>query len=404
MKQFSLVVVVILLGCTGNGNQEATYYGDVSRILTNNCVGCHATTDGIAPFDLESYESAAAVASLIAPAVQERRMPPSLVDNSGTCQTYQNARWLNDADIQTLVAWVEAGAPEGEPREIDTSPPALPALVEVDATLTTPMHTPNPPAGEEDEYRCYVMDAAAPTDQYLTAFDIQPGNPRVVHHIVVFLPTSDTEVAEAEALDAGDAEPGYLCFGAAGVDATVAAVWSPGGGATLFPEGTGILLPANRKLIIQVHYNTVNGAEADTSELRFDLSSAVVEPATFILVGTISGVTIPAGAAAHQYVSSAPVLGSGKTYAVFPHMHLYGTRMELTRTQAGSTEKECVMSVPRWDFHWQSYYFYSEPLPFSIFDSIELTCEYDTTSATSSVSFGEGTGDEMCLVGFYVTL
>jgi hypothetical protein len=86
---------------------------------------------------------------------------------------------------------------------------------------------------------------------------------------------------------------------------------------------------------------------------------------------------------------------------VFPHMHQLGTSLRVERIRDGASS--CVVDVPHWSFHWQEFYFYSAPIDVVRGDVARITCTYDTRSRAGVTKWGEGTDDEMCIAGFYVT-
>lgn len=410
MRSFLGIVGVVVgavlggMGCGGEGAAEPppTYHGEVQALLAKHCVQCH--TDGqIAPFALDSYEAAASMAAGIATAVEERRMPPYPVDNSGDCSTFRDARWLSEEEIGTLVAWHAAGAPEGEVKAPEPVAP-LPELAGDIVTISTGAdYTPN--SAMNDDYRCFLAEAPEVEDPYyVTGFDVHPGEARVVHHVIVYHPATDEAGAQAKALDDAEDGPGYTCFGASGVTAGVVAAWAPGGGATFFPDGTGIKLRKGRPLILQVHYNTLAG-EGLSDRTNVDLQVATEE----VTVGKFRalvdlGLRLPplmesAEAGITSKVSDAeePFTLAG----IFPHMHTLGRTLRVDLTHAdGSTE--CVVDVPRWDFHWQMLYFHESPMRVVPGDTVTMSCTYDTRTRTTDTLWGEGTEDEMCVAGLFV--
>ena len=112
-----MVYVVIDVSVTG-----PTWAADLAPIIYRECVGCHRE-GGVGPFPLETYEQAADVAAALAGETADRHMPPMPVDGSGTCNTYANARWLTEQEIDLFRAWYDAETPLGDP----TLAPALPA-------------------------------------------------------------------------------------------------------------------------------------------------------------------------------------------------------------------------------------------------------------------------------------
>jgi hypothetical protein len=88
-------------------------------------------------------------------------------------------------------------------------------------------------------------------------------------------------------------------------------------------------------------------------------------------------------------------------YGVLPHMHTLGRTLRVDAT-VGS-ESTCLVSVDRWDFHWQNAWWYSEPKHFASVDSATIRCGYDTSERSETVTWGEGTMDEMCLSYVYIS-
>jgi len=402
----AFLVVVVVAACSSAGDDDSsgddddggtpTYWADVYGILDANCVGCHST-GGIGPFSLTGYANAQANAALLPGVTASREMPPSNIDNSGNCNTWTDARWLSDADISTLAAWNTAGAPEGNPADAPTPVPT-PAteIAEVDVTLD--IGVDYTPTLAPDEYRCFLVDGPT-TAQYLTAYKTVPGNDAIVHHVVLFALSSAAAQTEAENLDAASpGQPGYTCFGGAQVASTIVTVWAPGTGATFFPAGTGIALPANRKLVLQMHYNTSAVVGSDRTTIDLDLEPTVGSPAQLFPLG-VGSFTIPPGE--NSYAVIAPTQTSpvnATVHLVYPHMHQRGETLRVNRNGA------CMVDVPRWNFGWQQFFRSTTPIQVQAGDTLDVTCTYDTQQDTNPIQSGEGTDEEMCGVGLYVTL
>jgi hypothetical protein len=261
-------------------------------------------------------------------------------------------------------------------------------------------YTPNPT--RSDDYRCFVVNPGTSSDAFVTGYEVVPGDPRIVHHVIVYAPEDDAEAAAAEALDANEAGLGYTCFGSSGVAATPLALWAPGGGAIQLPNGTGLPLIAGRKLVMQVHYNVAAGTYPDRTVVRLQTEPAVAHPAAFMAVAH-TGIRLPPG---QPLVESTRTLGlqdrplKVTIHGVLPHMHTLGRTLRLTGSMDDSDR--CLTLVDRWDFNWQSAWWYDTPLSGAT-SSLTLTCGYDTRERTETVTWGEGTQDEMCLAYLYVT-
>jgi len=382
-----------------------TYYQHVRPILARSCVNCHES-GGIAPLALDTYDSAKIFSAQIASASAERRMPPYPADNSGACNTFRDARWLSAEDIATLTAWHEDGALAGDP---DTPAPEVPPFPELGGDVrTVPMPEPyTPNAGTQDDYRCFVVDnpADAQGTSYITGFDVRPGDPRIVHHVVVFAPRTAKDAKQAEQLDAAEPGPGYTCFGTAKVNAEIAAAWAPGGGAQRFPDDTGVAIQTGGKLVLQVHYNTSAAPGApDLTEVDLAIATDGITPVAFVPIVDTSLQLPPkqksATASTTARLSDFGYAGPVTIYGVFPHMHLLGRTLDLRVEHDGA--ERCMLDVPRWDFHWQLLYFYDQPGIVDASDTLTLNCDFDTTTADKVTVWREGTGDEMCVAGLWV--
>ncbi len=381
-------------GGGGGEGGPGTYYKDVLPITQRSCNGCHVT-GGIAPFALDSYAAVKDKAALVANAVETRRMPPwkASKDCGGE---FVGDRSLTDAQIALVSAWSAQGAPEGDPADapppIDQAAEQLPRI-DFEATMAT-AYTPQ----LRDDYRCFIIDPGLTSKKTVTGYDIRPGSNKVVHHVIVYV----VDKAAAEARDAQSPEtPGWECFGGADVASDGAlGAWAPGGAAVLYPSNTGIELAAGKVLAMQVHYNTDNGVEADQTTLRLMYGTGA-ERGAYLLPLVASGFSIPARTNGYTYsrdfAHPAPVLGTIKLWGFLPHMHTRGKHITM------ESDSECLVDVPDWDFHWQSQYFRQSPYLMSGTDKVKMTCTWDNPD-NQTLTWGEGTDDEMCFAFVYASL
>jgi hypothetical protein len=439
----ALAPLWLLAACSstaGSGEVEqrgtpVTYWQDIAPLVANHCLQCHVE-GGIAPLELDDYASAKAAAPLMQLVTRERTMPPWSATSDGSCGEFSDSIALSDAQIQTIADWVEQGAQEGARREIEV--PALPTLGEDALELASPNFTPVIQGGElaaYDEYRCFELDAPAGPTQYITGYDVLPGSPEIVHHVLVMLVDPDltvevageaprTNLEQMRALDARSPDrEGWPCFGMAGehvkVDATPVA-WAPGQGVVRYPEASGVPLHGNHKIIVQVHYNLAdarNIGKTDQTRTRLRLAPQVERVGRFALpdlfLGSLDGempATLPPGQRSTTYSWSlaAERLGvqpgvEAQLYGVMPHMHQLGRKYQMTVASPGE-DPECAVNVERWDFHWQRMYFYAKPFPISAESMFNVNCDYDTRGLGAPVKPGWGTRNEMCLASLYITM
>ncbi|HET6610472.1 MAG TPA: hypothetical protein VFG83_00710 [Kofleriaceae bacterium] len=407
-----LVLALFTVACTDytaedpqvdGGNEQAagpTFYEDVAPLLYDNCVTCHRD-GGIAPFSLVTYEDAKSAAPRIAYQVENRLMPPWNVDNSGDCNTFQDARWLEDDEIATIAAWADGDRAEGDPAAAPAVPEPAPGLSQIDAVAE--MGESYTPGDLTNDYRCFVVDPGIAADTFLTAFEVVPGEPKIVHHMLLFA-VKAADVQAAVDLDAADPGPGYQCFGGPVAPSSLVAVWAPGVTVYDYPEGTGLPIAANSQMILQIHYHPVPGEGlADRTKVNLKLADTVDKPGVMTLVAN-TGLTLPPhqeNVASGTTATLPDWVGPISVWAAFPHMHTLGQTLEVGITHDG--RRQCAINVPNWRFEWQQGYNYTEPLLVSGGDEIDITCTYDTRSRETTTTWGEGTEDEMCLSFFYLT-
>jgi len=430
----SVPLALLLSACGGEqtmatpGTTDGVTFADVAPIYAARCASCHQQ-DGIAPFRLDNYEDAAVWSSASASATAARTMPPFLVVGDGTCGEFSDSQWLTDEEIATIGAWAEAGAPQGEPTEVTI--PALPTLSGETVRVTTPTFTPEIVGGqlaEFDEYRCFAVDLPEGGSRFLTGYDVVPGNDAIVHH-VIGMPvdydapgwSGDQTNGEIIASLEEPGRDGWPCFDGAGAGVSFAGeivTWAPGQGAVELPQGTGLGVAENTRLVMQVHYNLADPAthgQSDQTAIDLRLEDAVTREAFVVLPDLfLSGDADVDSLAPGQpnaevsfelpfeWFVSVPV--NLELIGILPHMHERGRRMSVGFSHADGSPPTCAAEVVAWNFEWQRVYFYDEPIRFSSQDTLDVVCGYDTTTDTEPVLPGWGTQNEMCLPGLFVTL
>lgn len=375
----------------------ANYAENVAPILMTHCVGCHRD-GGIAPFSLLTYEQTKAHGAAIKAAIQSRHMPPFNLDNSGSCQTYSDARWLADAEIATIASWVDEKMPLGDAKKVPPPPPAPPGLDRVD--LTVDMGVDYTPAGSgTDDYRCFVIDPGLEQDRFVTAFELHPGEPRMVHHLTLF--ALDTPEAEREAakLDSEEPGPGYTCFGDTRVDSRWLVGAGPGSGVHALPAGTGLKMRAGRKTVLQMHYSRTQGTFPDRTKIDLKLEPRVDHEA---FIGNLANydIELPPGRREISQSAVQPVPEADTLLGLWPHMHLMGRKLNITLRHAG--KEQCLAQVNDWDFHWQGFANYAKPIALDADDELRITCTYDTAGRQKKTTWGSKTDDEMCIAFLYL--
>ena len=406
----SVVVCAIALCACQSADRVPTWHRDVRSIVTQSCATCH-TAGAIAPFVLQSYADVFARRSLVRTQIESRKMPPW--PPAPGCAEYADDRSLPEQDRATLLSWIDGGAPEGDPADARPSSPPPPGAYQ--------------PVLAPDEYRCFLLDWPETQRRYVTGFVAKPGNAAIVHHVLVFL-AAPAQVAQFQALDDADPAPGYKCFGGPGGLTPTLGGWTPGSRGGDFPVGTGVPVDPGSKIILQVHYNLPRGlGPSDQTSIQLKLDTAVDRQAFLLPWADPSWLNartmvIPAGQAdvRHAFTfspgaylglitSGAIPPGPFTVYGAGSHQHLRGTRNRLEIQRAGGA-RECLLDIPRWDFHWQGTYALKTPKRVETGDSISIECHWDNSAANQpggalprELNWGEGTEDEMCLGFLYIT-
>ena len=438
---------------------------DVAPIVRETCTGCHQV-GGIAPFAFRTERDLASRASLIVAALQERRMPPWPPSARSPQYVGQERRTLDRRERDTLVSWARSQLvrPGSARRGTPVGPPAPSGAVAQagESRLELAMPATYRPAGANgstDDYRCFLLDPGLRDNAYVTSAVIDPGAKSIVHHVILYR-LAAAGVGEATALDRATPGPGWTCFGGPRVgeptanprgfldDAGWIAAWAPGWGGDRLRAGNGVWLPAGSRIVMQVHYNLLNGSRPDRSravlttvpgDRKLKPVETVLLPAPVELAcrkgehGPLcdrtaavfdqidrfgaeaglapSGLLFLCGKNASQPVASAVttcdrIVDRPLTIqAVAGHMHLLGRsiRVEL---DPGTPRARLLLEIPRWSFHWQAMYQLRQPVDVQPGAVLRVTCRHDATLRRGKpryVLWGEGTTDEMCLGALQVT-
>ncbi len=395
--------------------QAPTFNKEVIRILQTSCQTCHRPGE-IAPFSLLTYRDVRPWTRAIREAVITREMPPWKAQAG--CGDFKDSRALTQEQINTIVAWADAGAPEGNAADLpaprvfsDSWPKGTPDVVLAPAEKFTP------PQGK-DSYRCFSIPVSQLRgDRFIQGLDVLPGNRKIVHHVLAY---SDP-TGKSKALDQADAGEGYSCFGGPGFDIgedeNILGSWVPGAPGEFAPEGTGIKLPINpeARVVIEMHYHPSDEPESDRTQVGLYFAQKPVNSEAYLLPLLNDTFTIPAGNKNYAVTASETLPNSTPTLrllSVQPHMHLLGRQMKVEVKRPREANAECLINITDWDFNWQGSYSFKTPVAVPGGSQLKFTAIYDNSADNprnpnappKPVQWGEMTTDEMALVFLRLTI
>jgi thiol-disulfide isomerase/thioredoxin len=388
------------------GGARVTYGRQVSRILQAHCQACHRPGEA-GPFPLMSYQDAAAWSGAIGEAVRERRMPPWHAE--GARGTFANDRRLSDADRATLQAWLDQGCPEGDAADLPAPRRYTPGwcigrpdeIITMNKELQVPAQAPRGGL----PYRYVLAGKPFAQDRWVSAAEVRPGNPGLVHHINVYvlrlgrkaLPPGD-ELGErlGKQLFEDPSEESLK-------DVPELASYAPGDFLFELRPGMAKRIPKGSQLVFELHYVPNGKAQADRS--RIGLKYLAGPPRHEVRNGIAAcwAFLIPPGAANHRVTATTTLDRDSVLLALSPHMHLRGKSFEYRLVRPDGT-KQVLLRVPRWDFNWQTNYVLARPVRAPAGSKVECTAVYDNSSANLNnpnpgafVYWGDQSWNEMML-------
>ncbi|CCH51654.1 hypothetical protein BN8_00595 [Fibrisoma limi BUZ 3] len=399
--------------------QSPTYVQHVKPIITRHCgTPCHHS-GGVGPFSLLTYEDVAKRGKFIAKVTQARYMPPFPADRE--FQHYANERGLSDAEIDLIQQWVQAGMPEGTPREMtglhrrsDQSSPSAIGVSGADQQRKPDLVLRMKPYaikgdGRED-FRYFHVPMGLRQDVWVEAIEFVPQNRKRLHHSRLMVDSTGT-MAGIDGLAEDD--PRLRDFQRTPLADAFLYGWVPGNDRVTFPVGAAKRIPAGSDLILNLHYAPSPKPETDQSEVRLYFARKPVEREVRTLTLTENDITnqpfvLPANTRPTFYMNYGPISDTIRLLSVMPHMHWLGQTIKaFAITPAGDAIQ--LIKIDNWDFNWQLSYFFREPLVLPKGSTIIAEASYDNTDQNPlnpnrpvrQVGYGWNSTDEMMNLVFY---
>jgi len=382
-----------LMAVAAAGNSfvsTVTFTKDVAPILYDRCVDCHRPGE-IAPMSLLTYNEARPWAKAIKEKVLDRSMPPWLA--SAENHLFKNDRRLSQKEIDTIAAWVDAGAPKGNDHDLPSQPKfeqgwsigKPDAVISLDQAVAVPAEGVIP-------YKYLTVQTNFTEDKWVQAAEIRPGNRKVVHHVIIFVqePGNRTELT-------GEARGGmgYKLCG-----------FAPGEQPKVFPPGTARLIKKGSKLTFQMHYTPNGEATTDRSYVGLIFSKTPVQKTALTGTAINSRFVIPAGDANFEVLSSWTATDDVRIIDLMPHMHVRGKDFTYTAVYPDG-HSEVVLQVSKYDFNWQLLYQFTEPLFLPKGARLDCVAHFDNSARNKynpdpakEVRWGDQTWEEM-MIGWF---
>jgi hypothetical protein len=402
------------LALAATGSKPVTFHKDVEGILQNRCQTCHRAGE-VAPMSLVNYKDARPWAKAIRQAVLTKKMPPWFADPH--YGKFRNDPSLSQAEIDTLVAWADGGAVEGNPKD---APKPLEwvtgwGIGKPDVVLTMPTKVDVPATGTVD-YQYMVIPTNFTEDKWIQMAEARPGNRAVTHHIVVFTREKGsaymmgaepgvifTPKSLAEARAKSGQKPGSP------IPSEILVGYAPGTDPVKLEPGQAKLIKAGSDIVLQLHYTPNGTATTDISQIGLVFAKEPPKQRVFVTNAGNLGFAIPPGDPNYEVKATMTVQTDAYLVDFNPHMHLRGKDFEFRITYP-TGESEVALKV-KYDFNWQLYYRPVKPILLPAGTRIDCIAHFDNSpnnpanpDPTKTVRWGEQSWEEMMFGWFDVAI
>ena len=402
-----LICLAVSLSAQMGSMPTVTFTKDVAPILQKHCQTCHRPGEA-GPFSMLTYEDLRPFTGAMRVAVQHKIMPPWFADPE--FGHFSNNRALSEQEIKTIVAWVVAGVPKGDPKDMP-SPASFTegwGIPKPDLVFQLPKAFPVPETGMV-EYQYVIVPTGFTKDTWVQAAEVRPTERAVVHHIIAYVREPGSNYFK-------DQKPGdfFIAPPAKADDKTDTSAlpsdflvgYAPGQPAEILQPGQGKLIKAGSDIVFEVHYTPNGKAVMDRTKLGLVLAKEPPKNRVQTLSASNGTFKIPPGDPNYQVDASFEIAKEVTLAALHPHMHTRGKDFEY-RLVFPNGETRTILRVPAYNWHWQLWYNLEEPIVLPKGTKIECTAHFDNSSnnpenpdPTKTVIWGQQSWDEM-MVGFF---
>lgn len=349
---------------------------DIAPIIFEKCAGCHHPGD-IGPFPLLTCADVTKRAPQIVDVTRRRLMPP-WSPLPGYCE-FERDRSLSAEDIGVIAQWVEEGMREGNPADLPPLPefPRGWKFGKPDLVVSMPEPFTVPAESTTDVFRKFVISVPVQETKFVRAFDFDPGNERVVHHMR--LRVDRTGLSRAQ--DQQDPVPGFdgTMFSGDTEPDGFFLVWTPGYEALPKHADVAWTLEKGTDLVLELHLHPTGKAETVQSSIALYFQDAPPKERLYMMQLSCETIDIPPGAKDVAYEDRYVLPVDATILAVMPHAHYLATEFRSWAVLPDGS-KRWLMRIADWDFNWQREYTYAQPIALPKGTTLCMQVKYDNSA------------------------
>jgi hypothetical protein len=313
---------------------------------------------------------------------------------------FVGARRLTDEQVALIDKWVKAGMPEGDKKDLPPPPTFFSGWQQGTPDIVVTMPEPYQlPAAGRDIHRNFILPLDVPEGKYIRAVEYQPSNRRIVHHAVMLMDPKQS----LRKRDHADGSPGFTQVSLAGeMLPGNLGIWTPGWVPVPLPDGFSVRWLQGADLVLQLHLHQSGKPEAEQSKIGIYLTDRPPVKSTIGMLLEERRIDIPPGEKAYETRDFAFLPADVDVFGLLPHMHWLGKQVKVTARIPGGEEKT-LLRIDDWDFKWQLYYQYTQPVRLPAGTELIMECVHDNSADNPNnpslkpqrVQWGEQTLDEM---------
>ncbi len=399
-------------------HSKLTFAKDVAPIMQAHCQTCHRPGEGT-PFSMLTYETTKPWATDIKKMVATRQMPPWYED--GTTEKFENNRGMTQKEIDTIVEWVNAGAPKGDMKDMPKAKNFTEgwSIPTPDVVFQLP-HPFNVPAHGIMEYQYVIIPTGFKEDKWVQYVEAAPTDRSVVHHIVAYVRAPGSNYFKDEPINTFfEAPPAKKAGEKRDANAPKPPKddlpndwlvgYAPGQPPDMFKDGEAKLIPAGSDIVLEVHYMPEGKATTDQARLGLVFAKVPVTRRAMTLSAGNESFKIPPGDPDFKVDASATMNSDVVLVGMHPHMHMRGKDAQYRLTLPDG-KTETVLNVPHYNWRWQLWYNLEKPIALPKGSKLNCTEHFDNSKdnpenpdPAKTVTWGQQSTDEMMVCMYNVT-